>query len=412
MKKRVGALGIVLVLLLALIVVACGGTTTTSAPSSTTAPPAESSTTASSTPSQTGATTGEKIIVGAYYSKTGFTASSTMPIYVGIQLAVNEWNEKGGINGAKIEVMTEDDQSTPTGAVNAFNKLLTYKPAFVLAPPITTYVLAIEQVLATTGKLPVITSATNPAITAGGKGGGGWFFRVRNEDTLGARFCAQFFIEELKATKPAIIYPSNDYGKGGYESIKKYLDEKGIPLVATETFNQGQDKDVTAQLNKIKNAGADALFCWAVPADAAMVTLQSKQVGLDVPLIGVFGTPDYLDLVGEASEGVYVFLDTSASMDEESAAWTAKAAAIDPNIKPSFQSAVYYDGTNIALEQIAKGANTPEKLRDAIAGVKNYQGISGIYTFDSSHNGLHSGVILQWQGQKLEIIKKYSEQPQ
>lgn len=404
--KKASVVLFVLVLVLSTVLAACGGSaTTTAAPeSSTTAAPEGSTTTA--------AQSGEPVVVGAYFSKTGATAGATAPMLSGIQHAVNEWNEKGGINGAQIEVISEDDQSTPAGAVNAFNKLVSEKPAVIFAPPITAYVLAIEQSLATSAKLPVLTGATNPAITNGGEGGGGWFFRIRTEDTLTPRLVAQFFVEDLKVTKPAIIYPNNDYGKGGYETIKAYLDEKGIALVATETFNQGTDKDVTAQLNKIKNAGADSLFCWTVPGDAAMVTLQSKQLGLDVPMIGVFGTPDYLALVGEASEGIYVFLDTSAAMDDESKEWTAKVAAINPDVAPSFISAVYYDATNVALEQISKGANTSEALRDAIAGVKDYKGVAGTFTFDSSHNGFHEGVILQWEDQKLKVIKKMSEQPQ
>lgn len=407
--KRASIVLFVLILVLAAVAAGCGESTTTTAASATTAAPEATTTTAAEGSTTTAAPSGETIKVGAYYSMTGATASATAPMLSGVKLAVQEWNAKGGINGRQIEVIAEDDQSTPAGAVNAFNKLLSQKPAFIVAPPITTYVLAVEQSLVTTGKLPVFTGATNPAITRGGAGD--WFFRVRTEDTLTPRMVAQYFVEDLGVKKPAIIYPNNDYGKGGYEGIKGYLDEKGIALVATETFNQGTDKDVTAQLSKIKNAGADALFCWAVPGDAAMVTLQSKQLGLEVPMIGVFGTPDYLKLTGDASEGIYVFLDTSASMDEESADWTAKAAAINADVKPSFQTAVAYDATMIALEQMSKGADTPEKLRDAVAAVKGYQGVSGIYTFDEFHNGLHQGVILQWQGQKLKIIKKIDAQP-
>ncbi len=406
--KKASVLILVLFLAISVVAAGCGGSTTTTAAGSATTAPAQSTTTAPADTTTSSAPSGGKVIVGVYFSKTGPTAGATAPVLSGVQLAVDEWNEKGGINGAQVEVMSEDDQSTPAGAVNAFNKLVSAKPAFILAPPITAYVLAIEQSLITSGKLPVITGATNPAIT---RGGDGWFFRVRTEDTLSPKFVAMFFVEELGVKKPAIIYPNNDYGKGGYETIKAYLESKGMSLVAAETFNQGQDKDVTAQLNKIKNAGADSLFCWSVPGDAAMVTLQAKQLGLDVPMIGVFGTPDYLKLTGDASNGVYVFLDTSASMDEASAAWTAKAKAINPDVPPSFQSAIYYDATNIALEQIAKGADTPEKLRDAVAGVKGYKGISGTFTFDENHNGFHEGVILQIDAGKLKVIKKCEEQP-
>lgn len=400
MTKRSMLIALV-VLVVALVAVGCGSTTTTTAP-------AASSITAPAGSTTSAAPAGGKIIVGCFTSMTGAMAGPGSPVATGVQFAVKEWNDKGGINGQKIEVIVEDDQSTPNGAVNAFNKLVSQKPAFIVGPPFTANVLAVEQSLKTTGKLPVFTGATNIAIT---KGGDGWFFRIRTADNLSPRIVAEFIVEDLKAKKPAIIYPNNDYGKGGYEEIKKYLEEKGVPLVAAETFNQGTDKDVSAQLNKIKNAGADALFCWTVPVDAAMITLQSAQIGLKVPQIGAFGTPDYMKLVGAASEGVYPFLDTSAGMDEESKPWTDAIKAFAPNMVISFVTATAYDATNIALEQIAKGADTPDKLKAAIAGVKGYKGVSGIYTFDADHNGFHQGVIGQYKDQKLVILKKIVVEP-
>ena len=409
MTKR-SMLYVLVVLVVALVAVGCGSTTTTKAPdaSTTTAAPASSTTAAPGGSTTTAAPAGGKILVGVFTSMTGALAGPASPVATGVQFAVKEWNDKGGINGQQIEVVVEDDQSTPTGALNAFNKLVSQKPAFIVGPPMTANVLAVEQSLKTTGKLPVFTGATNMAIT---KGGDGWFFRIRTADNLSPRIVAQFIVEDLGAKKPAIIYPNNDYGKGGYEEIKKFCEEKGVPLVAAETFNQGTDKDVSAQLNKIKNAGADALFCWTVPVDAAMVTLQSAQIGLKVPQIGAFGTPDYLKLVGDAADGIYPFLDTSAGMDEESKPWTDAIKAFAPNMVISFVTATAYDATNIALEQIAKGADTPDKLKAAIAGVKGYKGVSGLFTFDADHNGFHQGVIGQYELQKLVIIKKIVVEP-
>ena len=232
MTKR-SMMYVLVVLVVALVAVGCGSTTTTTAPaaSTTTAAPAGSTTTA--------APTGGKIIVGCFTSLTGASAGAGSTIATGVKFAVKEWNDKGGINGQQIEVIVEDDQSTPTGAVNAFNKLVSQKPAFIVGPPFTGNVLAVEQSLKTSGKLPV---ATNVAIT---QGGDGWFFRVGTVDSITSVLSAQFIIDDLKAKKPAIIYPNNDYGKGGYEGIKAYCDSKGIPLVAAETFTQGTDKDVT-----------------------------------------------------------------------------------------------------------------------------------------------------------------------
>jgi len=410
MTKR-SMMYVLVVLVVALVAVGCGSTTTTTAPaaSTTTAAPAGSTTTAAPAGSTTtAAPTGGKIIVGCFTSLTGASAGAGSTIATGVKFAVKEWNDKGGINGQQIEVIVEDDQSTPTGAVNAFNKLVSQKPAFIVGPPFTGNVLAVEQSLKTSGKLPVFTGATNVAIT---QGGDGWFFRVGTVDSITSVLSAQFIIDDLKAKKPAIIYPNNDYGKGGYEGIKAYCDSKGIPLVAAETFTQGTDKDVTAQLTKIKNAGADALFCWTIPVDAAMVTLQSIQVGLKVPMLGKYATPDYLKLVGDSSEGIYSFLDTSASLDEATAAWTAAIKAFDPASNIAFSTAEAYDATNMALEQIAKGAATADALKAALSALVDYKGICGPFTFGADHNGLHQGVIGQYKSQKFTILKTITVAP-
>ncbi len=404
--KRLVFVALVLLLGVALMV-GCGGSSTT-----TTAPAADSSTTTAGTETTgTTAATGEPIVIGVITSLTGPLAATGGQVAVGVQFAAKEWNDKGGVNGRPVEVVVEDDQSTPNGAVNAYNAVLSKDPAFTVGPTFTPLIMPLEPILKDQAKRPMFTSATGTPIT---KGGDGWFFRQRTNDDKQAAIVATFALETLKTQKPGLIYPNNDYGKSGLAVMEAVLAEAGIEFVAVETFNQGTDKDVSAQLNKIKNAGADVLISWTVPTDSGMVNVQTKQVGFEGPILGGpgFGTPEYLKLAGDSAEGVYASIDSMAGQSAETADWKASVLAAFPDTPVSFVVSALYDATNIALEQIAAGADSPEALRDAIAAVKDYAGVTGTYSYDAEHNGLHQGVVGQWKAGKFVPVETIVQLPQ
>lgn len=400
MTKRLVLL-VVVVGVLALVVAGCGSGSTTTTQSDGGATTSASDTTATSATSETN---GEPIRVGVVTSLTGPLAATGMQVATGVKYAAAEWNEKGGVNGRKIEVLVEDDKSSPDGAVNAFNALLSKNPSFVVGPTFTPLIMPLAPILEDQGKIPFFTSATGTPIT---KAGGGWFFRLRTNDTQTAAILIQYGVEELKAQKPAIIYPNNDYGKSGLAVMSEYLATKNLKFVAEETFNQGTDKDVSAQLNKIKSSGADLLIGWTVPVDSAMVSVQAAQIGIGMPILGGpgFGTPEFLKLAQASTEGIKAIIDSTAGQDEASKDWADKVKAAFPESPVSFVVSAAYDGTSMALAEIAKGADSGDKLRDALAAIKDYQGVTGTYSFDAEHNGLHQGVFIEWKGQKFTPIK-------
>ncbi len=403
--KRFVAISLFLLLGVALIV-GCGGTSTT-----TTAPGADGSTTSTAGSTDTTAAMGEPIVIGVVTSLTGPLAATGSQVAVGVQFAAKEWNDKGGVNGRPIEVVVEDDQSTPNGAVNAYNAVLSKDPAFTVGPTFTPLIMPLEPILKDQAKRPMFTSATGTPIT---KGGDGWFFRMRTNDDKQAAILAQFALDTLKTQKPGLIYPNNDYGKSGLAVMEAALADAGIEFVAVETFNQGTDKDVSAQLNKIKNAGADVLISWTVPTDSGMVNVQAKQVGFEGAILGGpgFGTPEYLKLAGDSAEGVYASIDSMAGQSAETADWKASVLEAFPDTPVSFVVSALYDATNIALEQIEAGADSPEALRDAIAAVKDYAGVTGTYSFDAEHNGLHQGVVGQWTAGKFVPVETIVQLPE
>lgn len=344
----------------------------------------------------------DPIVIGVVTSQTGPNAATGKQVAAGVQAAAAEWNAKGGINGRQIKVLVEDDANNPTTALNAFNKLMGEKPAAMWLPTFTPLVMAAEPAVKQ-AKVPTFTSATGTGIT---KSGDGWFFRLRTNDDKQGRLAATFALQEMKAKKPAILYPANDYGKGGYAAIKSELDKAGVKLIAEETFNQG-DKDISTQLRKIKAAGADLLIAWTVPTDSGLVAVQASQVGLGIPILGGpgFGTPEYLQLAGDASNGINVLVDAYIDVNGAHKAFADLVRKENKDTPISFVVSANYDGAIMLFEAIKKTGTDPAKLKAALLATKNHKGVTGPYTFDKEGNGLHQGVLGIWEAKKM-VTKK------
>ncbi len=381
---------VTLALLLAVTLLAgCGGSA--SAPASKSEQPAASK---------------EPIKVGVVTSLTGPAAATGQQVAAGVKLAALEWNAKGGINGRPIEVDVEDDQYKPSDALNAYNKLSAQKPVAVFLPTFSQLVMALEPNVKAAA-IPHFTSATGTVIT---KSGNPWFFRLRTNDEIMGKLAVNYALQDLKTKKPGLIYANNDYGKGGYEVIKGMLDKAGVALVDAEAFNT-TDKDVSAQLLKLKKAGADLIISWSTPADSATIALQQKQIGLGIPFLGSpgWGTKEFFDLVKGAADGNSVLVDFVAGNDERTQKWVK---AVQDNLKatpPSFVVSSNYDGANILFNAIAKVGTAPDKLRGALLGTQNYAGITGTYSFDPAGNGLHQGVIAKIENNNLKVVKIVKE---
>lgn len=352
---------------------------------------------------QSGASNKEPIRIGVVTSLTGPLAATGQQVATGVRHAALEWKAKGGVGGRPIEVIVEDDAGNPSTAVNAFNKLISQsKPVAVFAPTFTPLVMAMEPSVKQ-AKIPVFTSATGPVVT---KSGDGWFFRLRTNDEKQGVLAGTYAVQELKAKKPAILYPNNDYGKGGYGAIKATLEKAGVKLVAEQTYNQG-DKDVTAQLLNVKRAGADLLIAWTVPTDSGLIAVQAAQLGLGIPIFGGpgFGTPEYLALAKEATNGIHVLIDAAVGFDSKSQPFVEAVKKNFKDVPVSFVVSTAYDGAVMLFNAIQRVGTDAAKLREALLATKNHAGVTGPYSFDAQGNGLHQGVLGKWENQKLIPLK-------
>jgi branched-chain amino acid transport system substrate-binding protein len=343
----------------------------------------------------------KEVTIGVATAMTGPGAATGQQIAQGVSLAVKEVNAAGGINGTKVKLIVEDDRTTPGGSVNAFNKLVSEKPAVIVGPTWTNFMLTLSPIIKRS-KIPVLTSATGTKVTDADVSGG-WIFRSAPSIGTTIQQLIGYVSKSIAPKRPVIIYSNDEWGKSGYESFKS----AGTKFVAEETFNFG-DKDVSAQVLKLKEANPDAVVIWnSVPADAGLITNQIRQF---IPGAKIIGSPalavdEYYQLAKSGGDGVVTIASWVPGSTPQSADWQKRLKANDPKAIISFTSAQSYDAAMIAFKAMKGAADfKPETIRTALAGIKGYDGVVGTYSFDARGDGLHAAKVVEWQNGVMKPV--------
>lgn len=345
------------------------------------------------------------IKVGFITTVTGKSADEGALAIKAIQLGVDEINAKGGIGGkTKIQLFTEDSQSTDPGAVNAFRKAIDQDNVDVLIGPVkSTQVLAmIDQIQQ--AAIPTIVGGTNVTLT---QKGNKWLFRMRPNDGVAAPAMVKYITEDLKLNKIAILHDSDAFGSGGAELVTQAAKDKGATIVRNEKYTGG-DKDFTAQLTNIKNANADVLIIYATnTSDDGVMLPQIKQQGLTAKVMGSPSTAVTVvyDLAKSAQDGIYAAVDYMPDLTSVAKSYY-DAYQKKYNSVPDDLSAWVYDSLYIIKSAVEKaGSLDKAKVRDAIAGIHGLDRVVGKVDFNRNGDGLHSATIVQMEGGKKQFKK-------
>jgi branched-chain amino acid transport system substrate-binding protein len=245
------------------------------------------------------------IRIGVAEALSGGAAQYGLSIRNGFELAVEEINAAGGVNGNKIALVVEDEQGKKDEAINAFKKLIFQDKVLMLFGPTLSNSAQAADPIAQASKIVVFgTSNTADGITSIGD----HVFRnsVTEADVLPVTI--RTAAKDANIKKVAVLYGNDDvFTKSGYDNFKKALDDAHIPVTTTETFAKG-DVDFKAQLTKIKATNPDALVLSALIAEGAPIMVQARQIGLNVPVIGGNGmnSVKVFDLAKGASDGLWV----------------------------------------------------------------------------------------------------------
>ncbi|MEW6057845.1 MAG: ABC transporter substrate-binding protein [Bdellovibrionota bacterium] len=364
----------------------------TDAPTGTTSGTSDSS-------SASTAASGDEILIGEVGSLTGSEATFGTSTRDGIDLAIKQINEGGGIKGKKLRVIVLDDQGKPEEAAIAVTKLITQdKVSAILGEVSSSRSLAMAPI-AQSHKIPMITpSSTNPKVTQIGD----YIFRVCFIDPFQGSVMAKFARNSLKANTAAILRDiKNDYSMGLAEFFNDTFTKMGGKVTVIQSYSAG-DVDFKTQLSSIKAlTGADkpdVIFVPGYYTEVGLIARQARSMGFKVPLLGGDGwDSEKLTEIGENSlDGSY--FSNHYSPDDKSPhvqKFIADYKTVFNRI-PDGLAAMGYDAAMV-LADAMKRAKTlaSEDVRAAIAETKNYPGVTGNITINKDRDAEKPAVVLE-----------------
>ncbi len=352
-----------------------------------------------------GVGTGEEIKVGVNLALSGNLASYGIATLDGIKLKADEINSAGGIAGNKIILIIEDNKGDQTETKNAYKKLAGSDRVVTVIGPITsTNAIAVRRDAAEL-KVPVISpTATNDKVTLRNP----YMFRTCFNDSFQGKIAANFAIKEKGYKTAAILVDMNsDYSKGLSESFKKAFEAAGGKIIAQEGYQQ-KDTEFGAQLKKIKESAAQAIFVPGYPPELPLIIKQAKVIGIDARLCGADGWDNEAVINGSGNNIEGCFIVGAFAREDSRDAVRNFVTSFEKtyNDKPGTFAALGYDSVSMLAEALKKGT-TPEAVKDGLHAIKDLEVVTGKMTVTSDGDVEKNAVILGITREGDKYVAKY-----
>ena len=248
----------------------------------------------------------EPIKIGVAGPFTGGSSSMGVSMRDGVRLAADEINKAGGVLGRQLLLVERDDEAKNERGVQIAQELINKEKVTATVGYINTGVALASQRFFQEAKIPVMNNvATGSIITKQfEKEAENYIFRNSAHDSIQAPMIVEEAITRRGFKKVAILADSTNYGQLGREDLEKALNAKGVKAVAVEKFNI-KDVDMTAQLLKAKEAGADAVLTYAIGPELAQIANGMTKLGWKVPMVGswTLSMANFIDNAGPGGEG-------------------------------------------------------------------------------------------------------------
>lgn len=319
--------------------------------------------------------------IGAIGPTTGDAAIYGTAVMNAAQIAVDEINAAGGINGYPIEFKYEDDQSDAEKSVNAYNSLKDWGMQMLMGTVTTTPCVAVADKTAEDGMFQLTPSASSTDVIVNDN-----VFQACFTDPNQGTASAQYIAENSLATKVAVIYDSSSVYSSGIEAT--FVEEaanQGIEIVAEEAFTADSKTDFSTQLQKAQSAGAELVFLPIYYTEASIILTQADGMGYDPVFFGVDGMDGILGVENfntELAEGVMLLTPFAADADDEKTkAFVAKYQEAYGDVPNQF-AADAYDAIYIIKAAIEQAGVTPDMsaadLGAALSGAMTSISVDGL----------------------------------
>src|SRR3989338_1211347 len=233
-----------------------------------------------SRPAQTATQNKEPIKLGGLFPLTGDVAQLGIPASQAVELAVEEANAAGGINGQKVEFYKEDGGCNPKDATSASTKLIEIDKVIAIIGGFCSGETLAAAPIAERNKVILFSpTSSNPKITEAGD----FIFRSYPSDAFQGSYAADYTFKQKNAKKAAILYINNDWGTGIKVTFRNKFEQLGGAIVSEDTFDQSTT-DLRTQLTKIKSLNPDFIYFPAHPAETIIGLKQANELGLPATL--------------------------------------------------------------------------------------------------------------------------------
>lgn len=332
------------------------------------------------------------VVIGGVFPLSGNVAVYGVECKNGVDLAIEEINANGGINGKKVVLISEDDEGNPDKTVVAFKKLTTRDGVGIVIGSLTSgctnAITALSQAKKVVQMAP---AATAPEITNAGN----YIFRACFIDPFQGTVGGKFAADTLKAKRAAILYDlGNDYSVGLYENFVKAFEGDGREIVAVDSYATG-DKNFNAQLTKIKNANPDVVYLPDYYATVALIAKQLRAQGINTPIVGADGWDGLTAVAGDEVLNGFYSNHYSADSTEPVVQKFVASFKEKYNKEPNSFAALGYDCVYLIRDaMVACGSEEASSVRDALEKTDGDY-VTGHLTFDESRNPVKSAVMLE-----------------
>ena len=358
----------------------------------------------------------EPVKIGLVAALTGESALSGESITRGLDVAIDEVNTAGGVLGGRpLELVKRDDESDPAKGVAAARELIEQEDVAVVFggfdSPVSLAMLPVFQELETP-YMGVWAAATG--ITRNDSDPN-YAFRVSANDNIVDKFLLRRAKEKYNASKVGLMLINNPWGESNQEGFKQWAKEYQIQIAGIEKFNE-EDSDVTPQLTRLKNSGAEVLMLVAAAAPAAQVMRSLTRINWDVPIISHWGVSGgrFPELAGKNASKVE-FVQTHSFFNTQSEIGNKVLGQLDKKFQLKEPSEILapvgtanaYDALMLTSKAIdTAGSTEGSKVREAFLNLPQYEGL--IKTYDkpftaNNHDALNDDdyMMVRWDGDKI-----------
>lgn len=356
-----------------------------------------------------GGKTGGAVSSGAKNAaKIGFTAALTGGAAAygkseeeGVRLAVEEINKKGDF---PIDLLVEDTKAVPADSMNATKKLIQEKVSLIIGPMTSNEAKAAGPIIQN-AKVPSLEiSVTAENITDIGD----CIFRNSVPESKNIPQTVKKTHKLLGYKTAAILYAhDNEQHVTAQKYFQKTMEEEGVKVIDVETFGS-KDSEYSAQLTNIQHKAPDVIVVCSYYQEGSRILKKMREMGMDQPVLGDNGfvSPELGKMAGAAADNVYVSSMWSADRKDEKVQKFVENYTKAYGRAPDQFAASAYDGVYMAMDAMQRAGTTTDhnKIRDALAQMKDFKGVCGTFSFDEKRDPVVDLILMKMQDGKFGVV--------